>query len=91
MIKQHIMMKAGQAYLADFPHLKARIVAQMHIKGAVPIEAVAEHYGISLADVYASIAYYYDNQDKIEESLADKVDTVKKLGKNNFHEVKTDN
>lgn len=87
MIKQHIMMKSGQAYLTDYPHLKVHLIAQMHIQGNVAIDDVAEHYGISLADVYATIAYYYDNQEMIEQSLAEKVENAKELGKNNFHQV----
>lgn len=87
MIKQHITMKSGKGYLTDYPHLKAHIVAQMHIHGDISIENVAEHYGISLADVYASIAYYYDNQEMIEDTHAEKVNTAKQIGKDNFHEI----
>lgn len=86
MIKQHILIKDGTAYLTNYPHLKAHIVAQMHIHGGVSVEDVAEHYDISLSDVHAVIVYYYDNQAEIEQSIADKVARAKEVGKENFHE-----
>lgn len=87
MIKQHITIKDGTGYLTDYPHLKAHIVAKMHLAGDIAIEKVAEHYGISLADVYAAIAFYYDNQSIIEQNHAEKLARAKRLGKDNFHEV----
>lgn len=88
MIKQHIMMKDETAYLSDYPHLKAHLVAQMHVHGNIAIEAVAEHYRISLADVYATIAYYYDNQEKIETAHSKKLERARQIGKDNFRESK---
>lgn len=90
MSDQHIMLKEGTAYLTDHPHLKAHLVAQMHIKGEVAIDAVAEHYSISLSDVYATIAYYYDNQETIETRREAKIKRAKRLGGDNFREVKSE-
>lgn len=42
-------------------NVKVRMIAQMYTHGQTAND-VAEHYGISLADVHAALAYYYDNQ-----------------------------
>jgi hypothetical protein len=88
LVKQHIVLKNGVGYLADYPHLKAHLVAQMHIHGKNSIEAVAEHYQIDLADVYAAIAYYYDNQQAIEDRISTAIENARKTGKSNFREEK---
>lgn len=46
--------------------VKVQMIAQMHLVAGETVEAVAEHYGITLADVYAALAYYYDNRADFE-------------------------
>jgi hypothetical protein len=87
MIKQHIIIKDGKGYLQDYPHLKAYLVAQMHIHGEISVEKVAEHYSIDLADVYAAIAYYYDNQEEIERAIAANIEQAKQVGQDRFREI----
>lgn len=41
--------------------VKVHMIAQMHLTAGETIETIAEHYGISLADVHAAMTYYYDN------------------------------
>jgi uncharacterized protein (DUF433 family) len=41
--------------------VKVQMIAQKHVVGGEAVEAIAEHYGITLADVHAALAYYYDN------------------------------
>jgi hypothetical protein len=87
MLKQHIIIKDGKGYLQDYPHLKAYLVAQMHIHGEISVEKVAEHYSIDLADVYATIAYYYDNQEEIERAIAANIEQAKLIGQDRFRET----
>jgi uncharacterized protein (DUF433 family) len=47
--------------------VKVAMIAQKHLKAGEPVEAIADHYGITLADVYAALAYYYDNRDSFEQ------------------------
>jgi uncharacterized protein (DUF433 family) len=42
--------------------VKVMMIAQKHLKAGESIEAIADHYGITLADVHAALAYYYDNR-----------------------------
>lgn len=58
MIKQDITIKGNAGYLTDYPHLKADIVAQMHIHGDIPIADIADQYSIDLTGVYTAIAFY---------------------------------
>jgi len=86
-LKQHIIVRDGTGYLAEYPHLKAHLVAQMHLHGGVPVEDVAEHYGVGLSDVYAAMAYYYDNAAEIERAIAEKVERAREIGGERFQEI----
>lgn len=61
-IINHIIMKDGQARIAGKEHLKAEMVARMVTDGDYSVDDVAAHYGLTTAEVYAALAYYYDNQ-----------------------------
>jgi uncharacterized protein (DUF433 family) len=39
-------------------------------QGMTPEELVAEFHHLSLAQVYAALSYYYDNQSEIDRDLA---------------------
>jgi hypothetical protein len=41
------------------------------LKAGESVEAIAEHYDITLADVYAALTYYYDNQSYFEQHERD--------------------
>lgn len=41
-------------------------VAEMVVEGGHSPEYVADQLGLSLAEVYAALAYYYDNPDEME-------------------------
>ncbi len=55
-------------------HVKAIYVANLHVTGGASIEEVMEQYNLSRAQVYAALAYYYDNEETIKQFLRD-VDT----------------
>jgi uncharacterized protein (DUF433 family) len=42
--------------------VKVSMIAQRHLKAGETVEAIAAQYGITLADVYAALAYYCDNR-----------------------------
>jgi len=74
-ITNHIVMKDGQARLAGKEHLKAEMVARLYVDGDQSVEAIMEHYDLTAAEVYAAIAYYYDNRAALdaayEQTLAE--------------------
>jgi len=45
--------------------VKVKMIAENYQAGT-SAEVIAEHYGIMLADVYAALAYYHDNQADFE-------------------------
>ncbi|MBN1967558.1 MAG: DUF433 domain-containing protein [Anaerolineae bacterium] len=77
-IKSYIELRDGHARIAG-RNLKAEYVARKHVAGGESIEAVMEHYDLTRAEVYAALAYYYENRavldaeyaHTIEQALAD--------------------
>lgn len=65
-IINHIELRDGQAVIRGHGHLKAKMVARMHLWEGASIEEVMEHYGLTASEVHASIAYYYDNQEALD-------------------------
>ena len=50
-------------------------IAIWHEWMGLSADEIAAEYGLSLADVYAALAYYYDHRAEIEQAMADD-DTV---------------
>ena len=46
----------------------------------VSAEDIAEHYGITLADVYAALAYFHDNRAYFEERSRQSEELLKQHG-----------
>jgi uncharacterized protein (DUF433 family) len=69
----YIVAKAG--YCGGKPHIAGHRIKVQHIAlwheryGKDPDEIVADHPGVSLAAVYAALAYYYDHRDEIDADL----------------------
>lgn len=49
--------------------VKVKMIVQRHILANEALESIAEFYGITLADTYAAIAYYYDNKAEIDAAF----------------------
>src|SRR5258708_33676527 len=64
-ITTHIIMKDGQAYIEGKEHLKAEMVARMHVDGDYSIDEVMSHYHLTAAEVHAALSYYYDNRGEL--------------------------
>lgn len=59
----------GKAHVAGH-RIKVQHIAAWHERlGRSPDEIVAEHPGLTLADVYAALAYYYDHRDEIDADI----------------------
>ncbi|NOZ68755.1 MAG: DUF433 domain-containing protein [Deferribacteres bacterium] len=44
-------------------------------------DGIATDYGLTLADVYAALAYYYDHRSEIDKTIKDGKDFVEALRK----------
>ena len=75
----HVEIVDGQARIKGTP-FKAKLVASMHVIAGASIEEVMEQYNLSRAQVYAALAYYYDNQEEIEQSFRDAEAYVREVG-----------
>jgi uncharacterized protein (DUF433 family) len=59
----------GKAHVAGH-RIKVQHIAAWHDRlGRSPDEIVAEHPGLTLADVYAALAYYYDHREEIDADM----------------------
>jgi uncharacterized protein (DUF433 family) len=72
-IRGHIAIAAG--YCGGKPHIAGHRIKVQHIAawheqaGKSPDEIVAEYPGLTLADVYAALAYYYDHREEIDDDM----------------------
>jgi uncharacterized protein (DUF433 family) len=44
-------------------------IVAMHVMNHTPIEWIAENYDLSLAQIHAALAYYYDHQEQIDREI----------------------
>ncbi len=74
LIAEHIAIKPG--YCGGKPHIlghriKVQHVVVWHVRmGMSPTEIVVSHPTISLSDVHAALAYYYDHRVEIDADIA---------------------
>lgn len=64
-IKDYIVFCDGEARIVGKEHLKAELVARRHVEGGNTIEEVMAHYPLTRAQVYAALAYFYENEDDL--------------------------
>ena len=82
-VTEHIGVRPG--YCGGKPHIlghriKVEHVATWHEKmGMTPAEIVAQYPTITLAQVHAALAYYYDHRDEIETDIREGDEFVEKL------------
>ena len=58
---QHILLDNKGVPRTINGRVKVKMIAQKYLIAMESVETIAGHYGISLADVYAALAYYHDN------------------------------
>ncbi len=45
-------------------------------------DVIATEYGLSLADVYAALAYYYDHREEVDRAIRESEEFIAELRKN---------
>jgi uncharacterized protein (DUF433 family) len=71
--REHIVVIPG--HCGDRPHVAGHRIKVQHIAvwhdrmGMSPEEIGAAHPGLTLADVYAALSYYYDHRDQIDADI----------------------
>lgn len=69
---QHIVISpevaGGKPRIAGH-RITVQNVVIWHERMGLSADEIASHYGLSLADVYAALAYYYDHRQEIDETI----------------------
>ncbi len=58
----HIMLDEDGIPRTINRFVKVKMIVQRHLYAQETLQEIADFYEISLADVHAAMAYYYDNQ-----------------------------
>jgi uncharacterized protein (DUF433 family) len=69
---QHIVVSSdiagGKPRVAGH-RITVQNVVIWHERMGLSADEIASHHGLSLADVYAALAYYYDHRQEIDEAI----------------------
>ena len=71
--REHVVIKHG--HCGGKPHIAGRRIKVLHIAlwhermGMTPAEICTAHRGLTLSDVYAALAYYYDHRAQIDADI----------------------
>jgi uncharacterized protein (DUF433 family) len=58
----HILVDSDGVARTINQGVKVKMIAQKIYVAGEKVEAVADHYGLDVADVYAALTYYHDNR-----------------------------
>jgi uncharacterized protein (DUF433 family) len=76
---QHVEIVDGQPVVGT-QNVKVKMVVNMYLRGDAGLNAVMEHYNLNAAEIYAALAYYYDNQTEFDRQYHDDVKLLKRVG-----------
>jgi uncharacterized protein (DUF433 family) len=77
----HVQVINGKAYiLSNGRRLKAKVIAATVVRGGVSIEETMAYYELTRSEVHAALAYYYDNQEAIEQAHREAEEYLQKYG-----------
>lgn len=86
LLDRHIKMtpkvRGGKPYIAGTRVTVADIVL-MHLRLGQSLEEIAGKYDLSLAAVHATMAYYYDHQAEIDQSIEEDAAFAEAFRRNN--------
>lgn len=84
--REHIVVEKG--HCGGKPHIAGHRIKVQHVAiwherlGKDPDEIVAEHPGLTLADVHAALTYYYDHRAQIDADIREDVDFTEAMKAN---------
>jgi uncharacterized protein (DUF433 family) len=83
-LDQHIEISpnvmGGKPHIAGH-RISVQDVATWHNELGYSAEKIANDYNLSLADVYAALAYYHDHREEIDKSIKDGEKLVEEMKK----------
>lgn len=63
--------------------IKVQHVAMWHLRDGLSLNVIAEEHGLSLADVYAALAYYFDHREVIDQQIAEEQRFIEHYARDN--------
>jgi uncharacterized protein (DUF433 family) len=77
----HVQILDGKAYIvSNGRRLKAKVIAAMVVREGATIEETMAYHKLTRAEVHAALAYYYDNQEAIDQSHDEAEEYLQKVG-----------
>ncbi len=91
-LDKHIEITPG--VMGGKPHIAGHRISVQNVviwrnEMGYSVENIAEEYNLSLADVHAALAYYYDNKEEVDNSIIEGEKFVAEMKKNRILEVNT--
>ncbi|MDZ8089879.1 MAG: DUF433 domain-containing protein [Nostoc sp. DedQUE12b] len=79
-------VRSGKPRITD-TRIAVEDIAMMHLKLGYSLVEIAGKYDLSLASVYAAMAYYFDRRDGIDRRTAEEDELVEVLKQNHSSRV----
>ncbi|HEY2157170.1 MAG TPA: DUF433 domain-containing protein [Isosphaeraceae bacterium] len=82
-LSEYIAIQPG--YCGGEPHIRGHRIKVRHVAvwhehhGMTPAEIVRDYPTITLAQVHAALAYYYDHREEIEQAIREEDEFVEEL------------
>lgn len=74
-------IRSGRAYIVDTTVTVADIAIARHYHN-LDADEIAEWYGLSLSQVYAALAYYYEHKPEIDQQVRSQIRKAETLQEN---------
>jgi len=71
--------------------VKVKMIGQKHFMGGLSADEIANHYAITLGDVFADLAYYADNRAAFAADYKANIDLLKQHGVDGQARLRGDN
>ncbi len=81
-IEKAPQVRGGKPHIAD-TRITVDDIVLMHLRLGQSLEEIAGTYQLSLAAVYAAMAYYYDHRSEIDQRIAEDVAFAEALQRDN--------
>jgi uncharacterized protein (DUF433 family) len=70
----------GEPHIRD-RRIKVRHIAVWHERMGMSPDKIVDEYGLTLADIYAALAYYFDHLEEIDQAIIDSDSFVEEMRK----------
>jgi len=83
--KQHITydpnLRSGKPHIIG-TRIAVQDIAIWHERIGMSVDEIADQYNLSLGQIYAALAYYFDNRETIDQSITESEGFAEQMRKN---------